>query len=70
MIQTRLDVVTSGRYELHHTALHSGYVSRKKSSMSCKAVKYSGRYGSGYIVDIPNWNSTQYCIREYWILKK
>ena len=70
MIKTLADVIKSNRYELHHSAWHSGYVSRKQNELECKAEKYSGRYGVGYIVDVPSRESTQYCIRQYWILRK
>lgn len=53
---------------LHHTALFRGYVSRKAP----EGIKepYNGRYGKGYTVRKPNWNSTQYSIVEYWIEEK
>ena len=69
MIKTLADVIKSNKYELHHSAWHRGYVSRKLDDLECKAEKYSGCYGLGYIVDVPSWESTQYCIRQYWILK-
>lgn len=50
---------------LHHSALHSGYVSVKAE----EGIKepYSGRFGEGYTIKRHNPDSTQYCIIEYWI---
>lgn len=70
MIKTLADIIKSNKYEFHHAAWHSGYVSRKINDLDCIAVKYSGRYGNGYIVDIPTRESSQFCIRQYWILRK
>lgn len=52
---------------LHHSALHSGYVSR---SRGCYIRKYNGRFGVGYVVDIPNFGNTKQFERRYYIFKK
>lgn len=70
MIKTLADIIKSNEYELHHSAWHIGYVSRKLNPLDCKAKEYSGHFGNGYIVDIPSLESSRYCIRQYWILKK
>lgn len=57
------ETMTAGR-KLHHAALHRGYVSRKIAGY---ASEYKGRFGEGIIVYRPNFNSTRYCIVEYYI---
>lgn len=52
---------------LHHTAAHRGYVSRKSEGV---ANEYSGKFGTGYTIDRPRWDTTNYVDREYWILKE
>mgnify|MGYP003292593277 CR=1 FL=1 len=51
-------------YKFHHSALRRGYVSRKSEG---KIEEYSGRFGKGYILITPNWNSTQYVNISYYI---
>lgn len=48
----------------HHTSTFSGYISRK-----CKGIvsQYEGKFGKGYTIDRPNWDSSRYSYREYWI---
>ena len=50
--------------KLHHVALTRGYVSRKTAGI---VREYKGKYGNGYIIDKPNFKSTQYFYREYYI---
>lgn len=52
--------------KLHHTASAMGYVSRKSDGY---AEKYSGRFGKGYKLYLPRWDTTVYCTVEYWIEK-
>lgn len=57
-------MVQRGELKEHHTATRMGYVSRKsKGTVS----NYSGRFGKGYIVDRPAWNSTQFHPRTYYV---
>ena len=51
-------------YKFHHSACRRGYVSRK-----CDGIieEYEGRFGKGYILVTPNWNSTQYVGISYYI---
>ena len=65
-IKTLADIKKSG-INLHHTALTRGYVSRKLSNDDCVAIPYSGKFGEGYIVYTPNWDSTRYCYISYYI---
>lgn len=62
-------LLTDDRYYLHHTAYYKGYVSRKADYESLPVIPYKGRYGEGYIVDLPSYQSTRYCRRQYFILK-
>ena len=58
-----------GKLKEHHTALIRGYVSRKRPVEDITATPYKGRYGAGYIVDYPNYNSTRYSLRTYYIFE-
>lgn len=53
-------------YRYDHTAAHRGYVSRKSSG---EVSRYEGRFGKGYTIDTPRWDTTNYCNREYWVEK-
>ena len=50
--------------KLHHTALARGYVSRKSNGI---VEQYKGKFGSGYVIKVPCYYSTQYYHREYYI---
>lgn len=65
----RKDLANSNEYELHHTGSRRGYVSRKANVDELKAQKYDGRFGTGYTVEMPRFDSTQYVDVEYWIEK-
>lgn len=58
------------RYYMHHTSYALGYVSRKADYDSLPVVPYKGRFGTGYTVDLPSYESTQYCRRQYYVLKE
>ena len=51
----------------HHAAYCRGYVSRKLWPDDWPAVPYKGRFGEGYKVFCPAYNSSRYCIVQYWI---
>jgi hypothetical protein len=51
-------------YTLHHRALERGYISRKGTGWE---ETYSGKFGTGIKLHLPNWQSTSYHIIEYWI---
>lgn len=63
-------LLTDDRYYLHHTSYVKGYVSRKAVYDTLPAVPYKGRFGTGYTVDLPSYESTQYCRRQYYILRE
>ena len=54
-------------YEYHHSALTRGYVSRKNLDGIVKP--YKGRFGKGYVILTPRWDTTKYCNIYYYIEK-
>lgn len=54
------------RYEYHHAACAGGYVSRLKDS-EIRFELYTGRFGRGYRVHLPRFNSNQYHTVVYYI---
>lgn len=54
-------------YKFHHKARHAGYVSRTCNTECLEAVPYNGRFGRGFYVDFPAYDSTRYCWRKYYI---
>lgn len=52
-------------YRLHHTALNGGYISRKLKDGIIE--KYDGRFGKGYTVKKPNFESTRYYHISYYV---
>ncbi len=62
-----IDMVTNGTLYEHHSAYFSGYVSRTRKWEDIVAYPYKGHFGVGYIVDLPNWNSTRFSYRTYYI---
>ena len=61
------EMVKSGALYLHHSAYFSGYVSRTRKEEELVAYPYKGHFGVGYVVDTPNWNSTRFSYRTYFI---
>lgn len=51
--------------KLSHTSLARGYVSRKNTDGIVE--EYEGRFGKGYKVFTPNWDSTRYCYVTYYV---
>lgn len=63
MTKTLDQVKKECRY--HHTSTVRGYISRK-----CKegiVSEYKGRFGEGYIVRTPRWDTTQYHYVTYYV---
>lgn len=50
-----------------HSATCRGYVSRKLRPEDYSIVSYSGKYGDGFKALLPNKQSTNYSIVEYWV---
>ena len=51
-------------YIMHHEASMRGYISRKWDAGICE---YSGRFGDGYLLVYPRWDTTNYVYVEYWV---
>lgn len=56
--------VQNGNVVKSHTSLARGYVSRKSKGY---VVAYNGKFGKGYKVYEPNWESTRYCYVSYYL---
>ena len=56
-----------GNAKFHHTSKIRGYVSRKIPRGIIE--EYEGRFGKGYKVLRPSWESTRYCFVDYYICK-
>ena len=60
--------VRDGVLRFSHGAWHRGYISRKTArDHSYPVGSYTGRFGNGFIVYKPSFNSTRYYIVEYYI---
>lgn len=62
----RKELLAAG-YKLHHTGSRRGYVSRKTDPDELLAKPYKGRFGEGYTVNTPRYDTTQFVHVEYWI---
>lgn len=51
-------------YHYHHSAWGGGYLSR---TIECMATIYEGRFGSGVIIHVPSYQSSQYHRIHYYI---
>ena len=63
---TRTELENNQNYELHHIASRRGYVSRKGDGI---VEPYSGKFGKGYILVTPRFDTTQYVYVSYYIEK-
>lgn len=61
------ELINEGTLYEHHSAYFSGYVSRTRKDEDIIAYPYKGHFGVGYVVDFPNWNSTRFSYRTYYI---
>ncbi len=59
--------IDKSRYYCHHKASRRGYVSRKLDEEKCPAVPYNGKFGKGFVVCFPRWDTTKYCTIAYMI---
>lgn len=59
-------MVAAGQLVEHHTATRRGYVSRKSSGI---VEGYAGRFGAGYVLVSPRWDSTQYVNVTYYVTR-
>lgn len=58
------EIKNNSNYQFHHTASRRGYESRRGAG---HVEAYEGRFGKGYIVVSPRWDTTQYVNIEYYI---
>ena len=56
--------VAKGEIKMHHTSYVRFYVSRKSEPM---VLEYKGKFGEGYVVLSPNWNSSRYSLKTYYV---
>lgn len=52
---------------LHHEAWAKGYISRRSEGY---VERYSGKFGKGFTIHRPSWQTTNYHNIEYWIFNK
>ena len=60
-------MVSEGLLKEHHTARCIGYVSRKSQGI---VEPYKGRFGKGYKLLTPAYDSTYYCFVTYYIERR
>ena len=58
------ELEAQGKIILHHTASRRGYVSRKSLG---QVEQYNGRFGKGYVLLTPRWDTSTYCNVTYYI---
>lgn len=51
-------------YTMHHEAAIMGYISRKWDAGICE---YSGKFGDGFLLVFPRFDTTRYVRAEYWV---
>lgn len=54
----------------HHESTCRGYISRKLALNELPVYPYTGRFGKGFRVLLPNWESTNYIRVKYFIYKE
>lgn len=57
-------LAASGKLINSHTSLARGYVSRKSEGY---VSEYSGKFGKGFVLKTPNFESTRFCYITYFI---
>ena len=61
-------IMTNPKLHFHHTATAQGYVSRKRKEFIIEP--YKGRFGSGYKIHYPRYDTTQYHCVSYYIYEE
>lgn len=59
------EVLSKMGYAYHHTATMRGYTSRKTPGL--EVCKYNGRFGVGYIVIRPRYDTSRYVYIDYML---
>jgi len=57
--------IKNGEIKEHHTSLFLGYVSRVYGTT--EPSEYQGRFGEGFTTTSPNWDSSYYSYKTYYI---
>ena len=65
-----LSLESNGVLYEHHEATWRGYLSRKLSPEELPVYPYTGKFGKGFKVLLPNWESTNYSRVKYFIYKE
>lgn len=60
-----LEAIKNDGYTEHHTSRARGYESRKKPEG--RIEEYNGKFGKGYKLYKPAWDSTKYCYVTYYV---
>lgn len=55
------------RYYIHHQAKHAGYVPRTTDGV---IEPYNGRFGRGYILKEPRWDTSRFVTVTYYIKRE
>lgn len=59
--------VRNGKLKYHHSAYALGYVSRRAKKEEWKIESYIGRFGKGYKLHTPSFDSTRYHVISYYV---
>ena len=59
-----IETIKAQGYKFHHSASARGYLSRKGGP---KIECYDGKFGNGYKVTKPRWDTTRYVTVEYYV---
>jgi len=59
-----VEEIKAAGYKYHHSASRRGYLSRKGGA---KIEEYKGRFGEGYAVITPRFDTTQYVTITYYV---
>ena len=66
-MKTITEIKNDKNFYLHHTALRRGYISRKTEG---RVETYAGKFGKGYVILTPRYDTTQYINVAYYIEKE
>lgn len=61
----KLDETKLAGLHYHHSAAQRGYISRKAGGE--RMEPYSGKFGTGYKVFTPRFDTTNYCTVSYYV---
>lgn len=68
-VNTTIEEIISKGYAKHHVASAQGYISRKPNPDGTYGyiTKYNGRFGDGYILHEPRYDTSKYHTVTYYI---